>query len=66
MSHGGTRPGAGRKKGPLRLEKEAMRAYVRQRVGEALEPLLDAQIANAQGTKYLVLRAKATGRFLRR
>lgn len=34
-------------------------------VTEALGPLIQAQIANAQGLKYLVVRDKKTGKFLR-
>lgn len=65
MPRGGTRPGAGRKKGPQALEKEAMRALLRQKVYEEMGPLVEAQIANARGIKYLVVRDKKTGKFLR-
>lgn len=47
------------------LDKEAAREVVRQRVVEALTPLLDAQIENAKGLKYLVTRQKSTGKFIR-
>lgn len=47
------------------LDKLAAREYVRQRVTAALEPLLEAQIANAQGLKYLVTRHKTSGKFIR-
>lgn len=65
MPAGGKRKGAGRKKGPQTLEKEAMRAIVRERVSARLGPLVDAQIANAEGLRYLVTRDKKTGKFLR-
>lgn len=65
MGRGGKRAGAGRKKGPATLDKEAAREVVRARVIEQLGPLVDAQIANAKGIKYLVVRQKATGKFLR-
>lgn len=38
---------------------------MRARVIAELAPLLEAQIANAKGLKYLVVRDKATGKFLR-
>ena len=65
MPRGGKRPGAGRKKGPQTLEKEAMRALLRERVYHEMAPLVDAQIANAKGIKYLVVRSTVTGKFLR-
>lgn len=65
MSRGGKRDGAGRPKGRQTLEKEAMRAIVRERVGAKLAPLIDAQISNALGVHFLVVREKASGKFLR-
>lgn len=65
MARGGKRDGAGRPKGSQTLEKEAMRALVRERVGEKLLPLIDAQISNAIGLHFLVVREKASGKFLR-
>ncbi len=65
MQRGGKRPGAGRPKGKQTLEKEALREIVRRRVARELKPLLDAQISNAKGLKYLVVRQKTTGKFLR-
>lgn len=47
------------------LEKDAARELVRQLVTASLQPLLDAQIANACGLKYLVTRDKKTGKFVR-
>ena len=51
--------------GPEQLDKIAMRELVRQRVGERLDELVDAQIANALGISYLVTRDKRTGKFIR-
>lgn len=65
MPRGGKRKGAGRPVGPVRLEKEAAREIVRQHVFAHLQPLLDAQTANAQGLKYVVTRDKKTGKFER-
>ncbi len=68
MPRGGKRAGAGLPKGykfPQTLTKDAIRAQVQARVSAALMPLLDAQIANAQGLKYLVVRQKSTGKFVR-
>ena len=59
---GGRPPGSF---GPHRLDKIAMRELVRQRVGERLDELVDAQIANALGISYLVTRDKRTGKFIR-
>lgn len=67
-SRGGSRPGAGRKKGslwPSTIAKNEARELVRQRITAALPEMLDAQIANAQGTKYLVVRNAKTGKFER-
>jgi hypothetical protein len=66
MPRGGKRPGAGRKKGYKEkgtLEKEALREQLRAKVAASLGPMTDAQIANAQGIKYLVAREKKTGKF---
>lgn len=68
MGHGGKRAGAGKKKGtrwPATLDKLAAREFVRQKVTAALRPLIDAQLANATGLKYLVTRDKKTGKFIR-
>lgn len=68
MPNGGKRPGAGRPKGSKSqgtLEKEALRELLRQRVGAQMGPLVDAQIENAKGIKYLVVREKASGKFVR-
>lgn len=65
MPRGGKREGAGRKKGLEALSKEAAREFVRQQVSAHLGPLIDAQIENAKGLKYLVTRDKKTGKFIR-
>jgi hypothetical protein len=65
---GGARPGAGYPKGrkkPYTLQKDAARELVRRLVTDNLQPLIAAQIANAQGLKYLVTRDKKTGKFIR-
>ena len=66
-SHGGRRAGAGAPKGPQQatLDKLAARELVRQKVTDALGPLLDAHLANALGMKYLVTRSRSTGKFVR-
>jgi hypothetical protein len=67
-SHGGRRSGAGKPKGTLAqgtLDKIAARELVRQRVTAQLGPLVDAQLANAIGLKYLVTRDRTTGKFVR-
>lgn len=65
MPRGGKREGAGRKKGQETLDKEAAREMVRQKVYAELGPLVDAQISNAKGISYLVVRQKSTGKFMR-
>lgn len=67
MPSGGKRAGAGGPRGPRpnTLDKIAARELVRKIVTEELTPLVRAQIANATGLKYLVVRDKATGKFLR-
>lgn len=74
MPKGGKRPGQRGVKGPRgpqkatvakMLEKQAIRDEVRLRVSVALQGLIDAQIANAQGLKYLVARDPKTGKFER-
>ena len=65
---GGRRPGSGRPKGSkseATLTKELAREHVRQRVIAELDSLIDAQIAQAKGLSYLVVRDKKTGKFLR-
>jgi hypothetical protein len=67
-SHGGRRPGAGRKRGtrwPSTIAKEHARELVRQAVTRELQALIEAQIANALGIQYLVVREVASGKFVR-
>lgn len=67
-SHGGKRPGAGRKPGgqnAATIEKQVLRERLRAKVAAELDPLIEAQIANAKGIKYLVVRDRKTGKFLR-
>lgn len=65
MARGGKRKGAGRPKKSETLEKEALRAVLRQKVAKRWGPLIDAQISNACGISYLVVRDKQTGKFVR-
>jgi hypothetical protein len=74
MPRGGARPGAGRKKETpvtqqVRLqrsiEKEVLRERARAIIAPRLRKLLKAQIAHAEGLKYLVTRDKKTGKFIR-
>lgn len=46
-------------------DKIAAREAARQLITSRLEPLFEAQIANAMGIKYLVTRDKKTGKFIR-
>lgn len=67
-THGGKRDGAGKPQGhqaQATLDKIAAREFVRQRVTAELGPLLDAQLANAVGLKYLVTRDLKSGKFVR-
>lgn len=68
MARGGARPNSGPKKGTKykpTLDKEASRAVLREMVYAALRPMVEAQIANSSGIKYLVVRDKLSGKFLR-
>jgi hypothetical protein len=70
MARGGARPGAGRPVGttndPARaVTKEALREVLRQKVAAQFGPLIDAQLSNALGRKYLVTRDRKNGKFLR-
>ncbi len=67
MKNGGKRPGAGRKRGQNKqtLEKAVAREIVRALICPHLKPLVEAQVANAIGLKYLVVRDKKTGKFSR-
>jgi hypothetical protein len=68
MPRGGARPGAGRPKGSKdarTLEKEEARRLLRARVTSEMTSLVDAQITHAKGIKYLVVREKKSGKFVR-
>ena len=47
------------------LSKEASREVLRQVVLKHMDAMVSAQVANAQGLKYLVTRDKKTGKFVR-
>jgi hypothetical protein len=57
-------PAKGTKK-KATIEKEAARAALRQLVLERMEVLVEAQVKNAQGIKYLMARNKKGGQFKR-
>ena len=71
MPSGGARPNSGPKKGtkygPQKetLSKEAARDALRQIVLTDMRALVGAQLANAKGLAYLVVREKSSGKFLR-
>jgi hypothetical protein len=65
MPRGGFRPGAGAKRGQKRIDKEELRETVRAMVAAKIGPLVEAQLANAGGLKYLVTRDRKNGKFLR-
>jgi hypothetical protein len=65
---GGKRPGAGRPKGTVNastINKEQAREALARVVMAHMEDLVGAQIANAKGLKYLVIRNAKTGKFER-
>lgn len=65
---GGARPNSGRKVGSKlakTISKEQAREALRTIVTEHLRPLIEAQVSNAKGLHYLVVREKTTGKFLR-
>jgi len=66
--NGGARKRAGLKKGykfASTLSKQKAREIFRQIVLKEMRALLAAQLANAKGLKYLVVREKGTGKFVR-
>ena len=70
MPRGGKRPGAGRPKGrstrhKKTIEKEMAEEVLREKIRKRIDPILDAQLDNAQGIKYLVVRDKKKGKFIR-
>lgn len=65
---GGARPGAGRPKGrknTATLAKEASREATRAIILPHMADMLEAQLSHAKGLKYLVVRDKKTGKFIR-
>jgi hypothetical protein len=48
------------------FDKELLRQELRDLVRANLSPMTDAQIANAKGIKFLVLRHAKTGKFIKR
>ena len=68
LKNGGARPGAGRKAGGKNastITKEAARDLLRAMVTAQMQPMIEAQLAHAQGLKYLVRRDKGSGKFVR-
>lgn len=68
MPKGGKRPGAGRPKGskePQTLAKEMAREALRVLVTAEIPELAKAQFANAKGIKFLMVREKGTGKFVK-
>lgn len=68
MPRGGKRPNSGKKKGAKNaatISKEQAREAFRVVVQQHMSDLLSAQISNAKGINYLVVREKASGKFLR-
>ena len=66
MASGGKREGAGRPFGSKNIStiaKEEAREFVRTYITDRLQPLLDAQIDNAQGLKHRMMRDPKTGKF---
>jgi hypothetical protein len=68
MASGGKRQGSGRHFGSKNfstIAKQEAREFVRTYITDRLQPLLDAQIDNAQGLKHLMMRDPKTGQFTR-
>lgn len=68
MPRGGKRPGSGAPRGNqngMNVDKAKYRQAARDVIGPHMVDVLSAHIANAKGIKYLVVREKATGKFLR-
>jgi hypothetical protein len=76
MPRGGKRKGAGRPKGTTGIkhkatikaafDKEILRQELRDIVRAHLTPMTEAQVANAKGIKFLVLRHAKSGKFIKR
>jgi hypothetical protein len=68
MPRGGKRPGAGAKPGNqngMNVDKVRYRQKARDLIGPHMAEIIAAHIANSKGIKYLVVRERATGKFLR-
>jgi hypothetical protein len=68
LKRGGRRPGSGRPKGGKNaktIEKEMAEEALREKIRKRIDPILDSQMANAQGIKYLVVRERKGGKFVR-
>lgn len=61
------RPPGSKNKATIKAEfdKEQLRLVVRERIAAEIGPMLDAQIANAKGIKFLMARARKGGKFVR-
>jgi hypothetical protein len=67
MAKDGTRRGRPKgSKGKKTLEKEAARELLRELVKANMGAMVEAQIANAKGLKFLVLRHAKSGKFIKR
>jgi hypothetical protein len=66
--HGGARAGAGKPKGrksARTIARQLEEDMLRQKIKERLEPIVDSQLSNAEGIKYLVVRERKGGKFIR-
>lgn len=66
--NGGARPGAGRPRGSKSartIKRQLEEDMLRQKLKERLEPIVDSQLLNAEGIKYLVVRERKGGKFVR-
>lgn len=59
----GGRPKGSKGKGTL--DKEAARALLREMVTASMGPMVQAQIANASGIRFLMVREKNSGKFVK-
>lgn len=65
MGKRGPQKGAKYKPSRPTLQKAAAREVARTLITAQLEPLIQAQLANAKGIKYLVVRDAKSGKFIR-
>jgi hypothetical protein len=66
---GGARPGAGMPKGTktkATISKEQAREALRTIVLDHMDDMVSAQVANSKGIKFLVVREKKSGKFIKR